>query len=99
MSGRKETVAVVDLSLPAPKWDNPSVPVHPLTGERYTSREFFQKEFDTVWAKSWLLLGRESEIPTPNSYQVENVGPESVLMVRQDDHSVRAFFNVCQHRG
>ena len=99
MSGKKDTVAVVDLSLPAPKWDNPSVPVHPLNGERYTSREFFQKEFDTVWAKSWLLLGRESEIPTPNSYQVENVGPESVLMVRQDDHSVRAFFNVCQHRG
>ena len=52
MSGKKDTVAVEDLSLPAPKWDNPSVPVHPLNGERYTSREFFQKEFDTVWAKS-----------------------------------------------
>ena len=96
---KKDTAALEDLSLPAPKWDNPSVPVHPLNGERYTSREFFQKEFDTVWAKSWLLLGRESEIPTPKTYQVENVGPESILMIRQDDYSVRAFFNVCQHRG
>ena len=57
MSGKKDTVAMEDLSLPAPKWDNPSVPVHPLNGERYTSKEFFQKEFNTVWAKSWLLLG------------------------------------------
>ena len=96
---KKDTAALEDLSLPAPKWDNPSVQVHPLNGERYTSKEFFQKEFDTVWAKSWLLLGRESEILTPNTYQVENVGPESILMVRQEDFSVRAFFNVCQHRG
>ncbi len=57
MSEEEKGAAVrEDLSLPAPKWDNPLVPVHPLNGERYTSREFFQKEFDTVWAKSWLLL-------------------------------------------
>ena len=96
---KKDTVAQEDLSLPAPKWANPSVPVHPLNGERYTSKEFFQKEFDSVWAKSWVLLGRESEIPTQKTYQVENVGPESILMIRQDDYSVRAFYNVCQHRG
>ena len=58
---KKGAAEAEDLSLPAPKWDNPSVQVHPLNGERYTSREFFQKEFDTVWAKSWLLLGRELE--------------------------------------
>ncbi len=88
-----------DLSLPAPKWDNPPVEPHPLNGDRYTSKVFYEQEWESVWAKSWLLLGRETEIEEPNSYQVENVGPESVIMVRQSDHSIKAFYNVCQHRG
>ena len=94
-----EQPAVEDLSLPAPKWDNPIIEPHPLNGERYTSRLFFEQEWEAVWTKSWLLLGRETEMPDPNSFQVENVGPESIIMVRQDDNSVRAFYNVCQHRG
>jgi len=88
-----------DLSLPASKWDNPPVEPHPLNGDRYTSKVFYEQEWESVWAKSWLLLGRETEIEEPNSYQVENVGPESVIMVRQSDHSIKAFYNVCQHRG
>ena len=88
-----------NLSLPAPKWDNPTINPHPLNGERYTSHLFFEQEWEAVWAKSWLLLGRETEIPEPNSFQVENVGPESIIMVRQADSTVRAFYNVCQHRG
>ena len=52
-----------------------------------------------MWTKVWLLLGRASHIPDPGDYQVEEVGPESFLMVRQTDGSVRSFYNVCQHRG
>ena len=88
-----------DLSLPAPRWDNPPVEAHPLNGDRYTSKVFYEQEWESVWAKAWLLLGRETEIKEPNSYQVENVGPESIIMVRQSDHSIKAFYNVCQHRG
>lgn len=88
-----------DLSLPAPKWDNPNFQSHPLNGTRYTSRTFFEQEWESVWTKSWLLLGRETEMPEPNSFQVENIGPESIIMVRQTDESIKAFYNVCQHRG
>lgn len=52
-----------------------------------------------MWTKVWLLLGRESEMPEPGDWQREDVGPESILMVRQDDKSIKAFYNVCQHRG
>ena len=47
----------------------------------------------------WLLLGRESELPNPGDWQREEVGAESILMVRQKDGGVKAFYNVCQHRG
>ena len=52
-----------------------------------------------MWTKVWLLLGREAELPKPGDWQMEPVGPEQILMVRQEDGGVKAFYNVCQHRG
>ncbi len=70
-----------------------------LEGYRYTSREFFEKEWEGMWTKVWLLLGREAELPNPGDWQMEPVGVEEILMVRQNDGGVKAFYNVCQHRG
>jgi phenylpropionate dioxygenase-like ring-hydroxylating dioxygenase large terminal subunit len=70
-----------------------------LEGYRYTSREFFEKEWEGMWTRVWLLLGRETELPNPGDWQMEPVGPEEILMVRQADGAVKAFYNVCQHRG
>ena len=70
-----------------------------LEGYRYTSRDFFEKEQERMWTKVWLLLGRESELPNPGDWQMEPVGAEEILMVRQKDGGVKAFYNVCQHRG
>ncbi len=70
-----------------------------LEGHRYTSREFFEKERERMWTKVWLLLGRESQLPNPGDWQMEPVATEEILMVRQQDGDVKAFYNVCQHRG
>ena len=80
-------------------WPKQQLRGHKLEGYRYTSREFFEKEFNGMWAKVWLLLGRESEMENPGDWQKEDVGPESILMVRQEDGGIKAFYNVCQHRG
>ena len=83
----------------APSWENPEVSTLPIEGFRYTSSEFYEKEWNQMWTKVWLLLGRISEIPSKGDYQIEEIGVESIIMVRQEDGSVRAFYNVCQHRG
>lgn len=70
-----------------------------LEGFRYTSKAFFEQEWAGMWTRVWLLLGRESELPEPGDWQMETVGREEILMVRQTDDSVKAFYNVCQHRG
>lgn len=80
-------------------WPEQKLRGHSIEGRRYTSREFARDEFEHMWTKVWLLLGRESEIPNPGDWQREDVGPESILMVRQADGGVKAFYNVCQHRG
>ena len=53
-----------------------------LEGFRYTSREFFEQEWEGMWTKVWLLLGRESELPEPGDWQMEPVGRKVFLMVR-----------------
>ncbi len=80
-------------------WPKQTLRGHNIPGSRYTSKEFADQEFENMWTKVWLLLGRESELPNPGDWQREDVGPESILMVRQKDDSVKAFYNICQHRG
>jgi phenylpropionate dioxygenase-like ring-hydroxylating dioxygenase large terminal subunit len=80
-------------------WPEQTTRGHRVPGHRYTSPEFFREEWEKMWTKVWLLLGRESELPTPGSWQMEPVGPEEILMVRQQDGGVKAFYNVCQHRA
>lgn len=83
----------------APAWPEPELKGHTIPGDRYHSTDFFKKEWEHVWRKTWLLLGRATDMPEPGDYQMEEVGPESILMVRQQDGSIKAFYNVCQHRG
>ncbi len=70
-----------------------------LKGERYTSREFFESEWENVWTKVWLVVARTVEIPESGDFIVHEIGPESILVVRQENGGIRAFYNVCQHRG
>ena len=71
----------------------------PLSTERYTSPDFFQQECAKMWPNVWQFAAREEEMPHPGDYVLyENVG-RSYIVVRQDDGSIRAFHNVCLHRG
>ncbi len=71
----------------------------PLKAERYTSPDFFRRELDRMWPRVWQFAAREEDIPQPGDFALyENAG-RSYLVTRQPDGSVRAFHNVCLHRG
>ena len=71
----------------------------PLAADRYTSPEFFQREIKAMWPNVWQFAAREEELPSPGDVVVyENAG-RSYLVTRQEDGSIRAFHNVCLHRG
>ena len=84
---------------PHEKAVDPELPDRVIDQRRYTSRRFMQLEWERVWSKVWLLAGRALDMPDPGDYLVTEIGHESIIVVRQRDGSVRAFFNVCQHRG
>jgi len=84
---------------PAQKEDDPDLGHNIIPAARYTSAEFMRLEWERVWTKVWLLGGRASDMAEPGDYICTAIGNESVLIVRQVDGSIRAFHNVCLHRG
>lgn len=71
----------------------------PLKAERYTSPDFFRRELEKMWPRVWQFAAREEDIPEPGDFVLyENAG-RSYLVTRQPDGSIRAFHNVCLHRG
>ncbi|MBL4894889.1 MAG: aromatic ring-hydroxylating dioxygenase subunit alpha [Emcibacter sp.] len=71
----------------------------PVPASRYTDPDFFELEKKKMWPKIWQMAAREEELPEIGDFIIyENVG-KSFLIIRQEDGSVRAFYNVCLHRG
>jgi phenylpropionate dioxygenase-like ring-hydroxylating dioxygenase large terminal subunit len=66
-----------------PGWPEQKLRGHRIPGSRYTSRDFAEKEFEEMWTRVWLLLGRESEMPNAGDWQREEVGT-MVGMVDRD---------------
>lgn len=80
----------------APRIDNGTARPDPA---RYHDRAFAAKEWEKVFAKSWLLACPVSDVAEPGDFAKFDVGPESFVIVRGDDDVVRAHYNVCPHRG
>ena len=65
----------------------------------YTSPEHFALERERVFGRRWLLVMREADLPGPRDYRVVELYGESILVLRDQDGGLRAFFNLCRHRG
>jgi phenylpropionate dioxygenase-like ring-hydroxylating dioxygenase large terminal subunit len=70
-----------------------------LPGEYYTSQQIFDKELRKVFSRQWLYAGQVSQLPEPGDFYVRDIGPESLIITRDQNGDLRAFFNVCAHRG
>lgn len=69
--------------------------------EPYISAEQFALEKEHLWPNVWLKVGRVEDIPDPGDYLVKDIPPcdTSLMIVRGRDKKIRAFHNICPHRG
>ncbi|MFI1052934.1 aromatic ring-hydroxylating dioxygenase subunit alpha [Streptomyces griseoruber] len=70
-----------------------------LAGEYYTDPGIFAREQERVFEAMWFCVARACELDKPGAFRTYQVGRESVLVSRARDNSVRAFLNICRHRG
>jgi Rieske 2Fe-2S family protein len=70
-----------------------------LPARYYTDHHVFDEELERFFCQTWVCAGRVNQIPLPGDYFVRDVAGESVIITRDGSGSLRAFFNVCRHRG
>lgn len=77
----------------------PAPPLRVWGAEPYISKDYLDLEFKKMWSKVWQLACLDSDIPNVGDHYVYEIGFKSILVVRESEDSIRAYHNVCLHRG
>lgn len=77
-----------------PNWDRRGLPAW-----TYSSEAMLALEKSEVFHTHWQIAGHVSDVPNPGDYLTFDIGEERAIVVRGDDGVIRAFNNLCRHRG
>jgi phenylpropionate dioxygenase-like ring-hydroxylating dioxygenase large terminal subunit len=70
-----------------------------LHRDTYVDPAWFAREVDGIFNRQWFCVGRNEEVPEPGDHLVCDVVGESIIVTRNRDGSLAAYFNLCRHRG
>jgi Rieske 2Fe-2S family protein len=70
-----------------------------LPRDYYVAAEVFAQERERIFARQWNCVGRTSRLAEPGSFFLSEVAGESLIVLRDRGGTLRAFYNVCRHRG
>ncbi|MGH8721007.1 MAG: aromatic ring-hydroxylating oxygenase subunit alpha [Burkholderiales bacterium] len=70
-----------------------------LPGRYYTAPEVFAEERERIFARRWICVGRAAALDAPGAYVLADVAGESIIVLRDQGGALRAYYNVCRHRG
>ncbi len=67
--------------------------------DRYLSADIARLEEERLWPKVWLMACRLEQVEKVGDFVVFDLGRETIFVIRTAEDRIKAFFNVCQHRG
>ena len=65
----------------------------------YTDVAVYELEMERIFRSRWLFVDHAARIPRPGDFILREIAGESIIVVRDHEAQVRAFYNVCRHRG
>jgi nitrite reductase/ring-hydroxylating ferredoxin subunit len=99
MNTTKTDIPDRNLSSRSPWPESWQVLTHGIRSGRYIDPAFARLEYERLWSRVWQTAARLDEIPEPGDYTTYDIGDQSVLIVRVDSTSIKAYHNACPHRG
>jgi Rieske 2Fe-2S family protein len=72
---------------------------HILTREAYISQEYYDREQELLFGRCWQFAGMTEDVAEPGDYTCVDAGVHPLVVVRGHDRELRAFHNICRHRG
>ena len=73
--------------------------LHLLPAEAYTSQDWFDREQRDIFSRTWRYAGFMEDITEPGQYITVQAGLNNIFIVMGRDRRLRAFHNICRHRG
>jgi len=70
-----------------------------LAQKYFVSPDVFAKEQERIFSTQWLCVGHQNQLKNEGDYFVQDVIGESLIILRDQEGDIRAFYNVCRHRG
>jgi choline monooxygenase len=70
-----------------------------LPREAYVSQEWYDLELERVFGKTWIWVGRESQVSKVGDFFTAKIGYDPIVVVRSSENDLEAMVNVCRHRG
>src|SRR5882757_4747596 len=70
-----------------------------ISREIFVNEAIYAEEQERIFARAWLFIGHESQIPNPGDFAASRMGEEAVILTRDRAGAVHVFLNSCRHRG
>ena len=70
-----------------------------LSQQYYTSSRIYNREINQLFMNHWICVGRYNELDNIGSYFIKEIGDESILICKESNNVLKAYYNICRHRG
>jgi phenylpropionate dioxygenase-like ring-hydroxylating dioxygenase large terminal subunit len=67
--------------------------------EIFFNEDIYKRELEQIFARAWLFVGHESQVPNPGDFVLSKMGEESVILTRDSGGGLHVLLNTCRHRG
>ena len=92
-------VAAVNEDPTAGAFNGLKQPERTLESHWYYDAAHYQRELAAIWRRNWIYLCRAESLPAAPSFRTFTIGDQPILVVRDREGQLRAFYNTCRHRG
>jgi phenylpropionate dioxygenase-like ring-hydroxylating dioxygenase large terminal subunit len=65
----------------------------------FNDQEIYEMEMERIFNKKWIMIGHDTEIPSPGDYVLRYIGEQPFIVIRNEEAKISVLLDACRHRG